>query len=369
MRRWLFALAALTAVGAVGLAAACSDHQRGFLSPQFTGDGSAAVAMVRETRAVVLGLGYEFFTPPARTRLLRDRFSIVQIRVADRHVETLLELPPSPLEGEWVESYRPSLTGSVSAHLRWATPEALEYEVTVSRPRQPTSETFVTRRRWNAASHRFDETPWTTGSASMGGDEPTQLHGVREVVALRAGGALPCAVLLVTQGVPLATPLLEDRSCRSAHRDGYAAAALVDVIRRPDIERIEHLQSTHDRLVAEARGQGMSEGDAAMAAIRGMQRLGLYPKPSTIVATRAAAPPAGAPVFDIAPMEFTVGLFPDIQQAIATPGEEVEKSGTYIIHDEYDTSRRLNDYLADRRSATFFVRSGGALWQIELTGR
>jgi hypothetical protein len=369
MRRWLLALAVVAALALVGLGAACSVHERGFLSPQFTQDGAAAVVIVRDTRAFVLGLGYELLTPPAHTRVLRDRFSIARIRLADGRVETMLALPPSPLEGGWVESYRPSLTGSVSAHLRWATPDALEYEVAVSRPRQPTSETFVTRRRWNAEARRFDETPWTAGHASMGGDEPTQLRGAREVVALRSGSALPCAVLVVTQGESQATPLLEDRACRRAHPDGYPVTALVDVIRRQDIERVEHLNRTHDRLVTEARGQGMSEGDAAMAAIRGMQRLGLYPKPSTIVATRAAEPEAGLPVFDIAPMEFTVGLFPDIERAIARPGEEVEKSGTYIIHDEYDTSRHLNDFLADRRNATFYVRSGGALWKMEVTRR
>ena len=35
------------------------------------------------------------------------------------------------------------------------------------------------------------------------------------------------------------------------------------------------------------RARGLSEVDAALEAIRGMQRLGLYPKPSTLVATRA----------------------------------------------------------------------------------
>ena len=370
MRRWLYAVAALTVLAGAGLVAACTIHERGYLSPQFSADGSSVVVVVRDTRAVVLGFGYEMLTPPARTRILRDRFSIVRIALADRRQETLVELPASPLEGGWVQSYRPSLTGSVSAHLRWAAPEALEFEIAVSRPRQPTSETFVTRRRLNAGTASFDQTAWMPGHASMGGDERTQLHGDREVIVRRAAGALPCAVLIVAAGQPLASPLAEESTCRQAYPGGYPVADLTEAIRRPDIERVEHLKATHDRLVAEARAKGMAEGDAALAAIRGMQGLGLYPKPSTIVATPAEEPEAGAPVFDIARMEFVVGLFPDIEQAIRSPGVEVEKaSGEYIRHDDYDTSRRINEFLARRSSSTFFVRTEGRLWKIVVTRR
>jgi hypothetical protein len=203
----------------------------------------------------------------------------------------------------------------------------------------------------------------------MGGDERSQLHGDREVVALRAGGALACAVLVVGEGQPTATPLVEESSCREAFPDGYPVTALVDVIRRPDIERVEHLRTTHDRLVAEARSAGMSEGDSALEAIRGMQRLGLYPKPSTIVATRVLRAEGDAPTFEITPMEFLVGLFPDIREALDHPGEEVEKSGQYLIHRDYDTSRRINEHLADRANTNFYVRAEGTLWQITLTRR
>jgi hypothetical protein len=353
-----------------GLLAACSTHQRGYLSPQFSADGTSVVVIARETRALVFGFGYETFTPPARTRVLRDRFSLLRIHLADGRVEVLHEFPASPLEGGWVQTYRPSLAGSASAHLRWATPEALEYEIAVSRPRQPSSETFVTRRRWNATSGQLDSTGWTEGSAGMGGIEPTQLHGDREVVALRAGGALPCAVLLVTQGQPLARSLLEESECRKAFPDGYPVARLADVIHRPTIERVEHLRETHARLQAEARARGLSEGDAALAAIRGMQQLGLYPRPSTLVATRVAVAEPGVPVFEISDTEFLVGLFPDIRAALDDAGTEVEKSsGDYIIHRDYDTSRQLNAWLADPARTTFYVRADGATWKLELTRR
>jgi hypothetical protein len=170
--------------------------------------------------------------------------------------------------------------------------------------------------------------------------------------------------VIVTTGEETARPILETSACRRAHPDGYLVAALADVLRRPDIERVAHLNRTHDELFAAARARGLSEGDAALEAIRGMQRLGLYPKPSTMVATRVVTATGGAPVFTISDQEFLVGIFNDIRQAIDRPGEEIEKSGAYVIHNDFDNSRQINQYLADRKDTEFFVQADGALWRI-----
>ena len=365
MRKVLVAIVVLALLGAAGLIAAVQRSADGYFSPQFTPDGAAVVLVVRQARALVLGLGYEMFTPPARVRVTHDRFSIVRVVIADGRIETLHSFPPSPVEGTWIQTYRPSLYGSAQAHLRWATPEALEYEIAVTVPRQPTSDTYVARRRWDDAKGRWIESaPWERGWTGMGGDEDSQLSGDREVLAVRAGSAMPCAVVIVTTGQATARPILETAECRRAHPDGYAVAALADELRRPDIERIAHLKRTHDDLVAAARAKGLSEIDPALEAIRGMQRLGLYPKPSTMVATRALQLPAGAALFTISDQEFRVGLFTDIRAAIDRPGEEIEKAGDYAIHRDFDTSGRINQYLADRQDTEFFVQADGALWRI-----
>lgn len=367
MRRLLIVALGLALLATAGLAAAVRHSAAGYFSPQFTPDGSAVVVVVRHARAWVLGLGYEMWTPPARILVARDRFSVLKVTLADGRAQTLHEVPASPLEGAWIQTYRPGIYGSAQAHLRWTTPDALEYELVVTMPRQPSSDTYVTRRRWDAATRRLiDSGRWERGSSGMGGDEPSQLHGVREVVAVRvAGAAMPCAVVIVTTGEPAARPILESDECRRAHPDGYAVSALADMIRRPDIERIAHLERTRDQLAAAARARGLGEHDAALEAIRGMQRLGLYPKPSTMVATRVASAPAGAPVFTISDMEFRVGIFNDIREALDRPGEEIEKSmGTYVIHDDFDTSRQINQHLIDRKDTELFVQADAALWRI-----
>ena len=367
MRRALFAAAVAALVLAAGAVTACREREVGYFSPQFTPDGAAIVVIVREASATVLGPGIETFTPPARSQVSHDRFSLVRIRLSDRATETLAEFRPAPTEGRWFEVYRPRVFGSARAHLRWAAPATLEYEIGISIPRQPTSETWVLKRRWTPGSSARVKDEWRPGSAVMGGIEPSQVHGAREVVAVAAGGAMACAVVVVNEGKPRADPLIESPSCRKRYPDGYAVAAIADSLRRADIERVALLKSTHERLVAEGRAGGLGEGDAALEAIRGMQRLGFYPKPPMLVARKVDTADPSIPVFAISDIEFQVGLFPDLRSALDHPGEDVEKSGgQYIIHRDFDTSRQLNAHLQGRGDVSFQLRADGALWLVRL---
>ncbi len=368
MRKALIALAILAAVSAAGFAAFTVHAESGYFSPQFTPDGAAVVVVRREVRALVFGLGYEMFTPPARVWVQHDRFSILRIAIADGRTDVLQTFPASPLQGRWSSAYRPSLTGSATAHLRWADPTHLEYELAVTRHDEPASVTYIARRRWSADTRRLTETPsWQQGYAGMAGDEPTQLHGTQEVVAIRAGTSMPCAVLLVTSDRRLADALIDTQPCRDAHRNGYEVAFLSDDLRRPAIERTALIEQTHDALVREGLARGLSDGDARLAAIRGMERRGLYPRPTVLVAQPADRATAGLPVFTITDQEFEVGLFNDIRDALDRPGEQVEKSiSAYIIHRDYDTSRQINACLAGGLDAAFYVKARRRLWRIQV---
>ena len=90
MRKALIATLVLAVLAVAGLAAACHQGEEGYFSPQFTPDGSAVVVVVRDARALVLGLGYDMLTPPAHVRVTRDRFSIARVAVADGRVEALI---------------------------------------------------------------------------------------------------------------------------------------------------------------------------------------------------------------------------------------------------------------------------------------
>ena len=61
-------------------------------------------------------------------------------------------------------------------------------------------------------------------------------------------------------------------------------------------------------------------------------------------------------------MQFTVGLFQDLERAIDSPGIATERSmGTYT------TSQALNEFLAGDET-TFYVERGDNVFKVELLG-
>ena len=79
---------------------------------------------------------------------------------------------------------------------------------------------------------------------------------------------------------------------------------------------------------------------------------------------RAAGAARGGPVIEIPPGEMQSGVFPDIERAIASPGTAVDKrSGRYLIHHDYQNSRKLNALLATDIER-FWVRYQGRLYEM-----
>jgi hypothetical protein len=266
-----------------------------------------------------------------------------------------------------MSTYHGAIFGEASGHLRWADASHLDYELTVTRPDTPSSRTFVWRRRWNPTTGAIDEsTAWQPGNESMSGDEPSQLSGDREVIAVRGPEGLGCAVVVLRTGDTAASSLVDSGRCGDRYATGFTRDALES--RRAAIEHVAMLEKTYGDLVAEGRAQGRSEGAAMLQANKGMQRLGLYPKTPTITATRSACD-AIQPVFYISDEEFRVGLFQDIQQAIEHPGEEADFTGNYVTHRDYNTSRLLNDFLANRAHREFVVDTRGGCWRMRIEHR
>ena len=367
MWRWIAAGALLVLVAtawATGLATIQRD--RGYSSPVFAPDGASVYALRRDARAAVFGFGFEFFTPPATVFVQHDRHALINVRLADHHVEVLLELPPSPLEDERIHAYHGAIYGTSSAHLRWAAGQ-LEYEVAVTRHDTPLSRTFVARGRWEPGG-RTPVTPpqWREQSAGMGGLEPAQLSNRLEVIALPGDEGLPCALVTLDRDSRQVETLVATSRCARRYPSGPSPTDLAPLSRRAEIERSQTMTRTYAELVAAGLAAGASEGEAMLRANKQMERLGYYPKSTTLTATPGRCS-GDAAVFPISDDEFSVGLFPDIAEAIAHPGEEVDKAmGSYIVHSGFETSRRINEFLSSREHTTFDVKTATACWRLQI---
>jgi hypothetical protein len=366
MLRWaLLGLAVVVLIATLLIGALAFGRDRGYFAPVFAPDGQSIYAIRRDVSATIVGFGYEFWTTPAAVWIHRDRFSLVNVRLADRRITSVEEFPPSPLEGTRLNAYHGAIYGVGRGYLRWADPSHLEYFLAVTNTDAPMSRTFVIRRQWSSEKGRWvGSARWTPGYDSMGGNVPEQLSGDREVIALRGDELLPCAVVILREGEDAASPVIETDKCRQKYASGYARAAMAEFIRRPEIERVQRMERTYADLVARGRAEGLNEGTAMLRANKEMERLGYYPKSPTIVAHREAC---GTPVFHISDEEFKVGLFQDIEQAIAHPDQEVDKGGEYVIHQQYDTSRQLNAFLKGARNAVFYVEGRGGCWRMTVT--
>jgi hypothetical protein len=121
----------------------------------------------------------------------------------------------------------------------------------------------------------------------------------------------------------------------------------------------------------------MTEHEAALYVVDRMRELGYYSTPPQLVARSLGDEEAERlrsagrlePLFVIDEMQFTVGLFQDLERALDAPGTPVDKSmGQYVIHRDYPTSAALNAFLASGGSV-FYVRRGPGRFEVQLTNR
>jgi hypothetical protein len=353
------AVAAAFAIGAIGIPRAT-----GYFAPVFAPDGQSIYVIARRAVATVTGFGHTGFTPPASVRLHRDRFQLLNIRLSDGAITVVETFPPSPLEANQLSAYHGAIFGTPHAHLRWVDGDHLDYEVGVTRHDTPLARTFILNRRWDAKAGVYvTVAPWSEAYTTMSGDEPDRLHGDSEVLAVPGDELMPCAIALLDRRGSEARTLIES-GCGGRYPEGLTAAALTPFSRRAEIERSKMIQDTYTGLVARGRAAGLPDGDARLRAGEEMSRLGLFPKRTSLVAEQAACD--AVPLFDISDDQFTVGLFPDIERAIAMPGTDVDKSmGSYITHREYRTSAQINEWI-DGGHDQFSVRARGACWRLTI---
>jgi hypothetical protein len=185
---------------------------------------------------------------------------------------------------------------------------------------------------------------------------------------------MPCGVAVIDSTSRSVRPLVMSIGCERRYGGRLTMADVEPASHRARIEREQMLERTYAALVRQHMDRGEREIDARLAAIADMRRLGHYPPVPQLTARRVEAGEVIArrnagtlsPLYAITEEEFSVGLFPDLERALDRPGTSVEKhTGRYIVHDRFETSRRLNAFLAGG-GHEFFVERGEHVFAVTL---
>ena len=369
MKKIILAIVLVLVVAAGLLLLAQVQSHEGYFSPVYSPDGREVYFIARETAGLVAGLGFETFTPPAHVFVWRDRFSLRKLDPETGNVEILKSWPASPVEGRYLRTYRGRAFSTASTQLRWVDEKNLEYRIGIRIPTQPASERYFVSRTWNSLTHEMVEKDrWNQEwLAISGGSEPT-LSGDWEVLAARGEEAFSCAIVALHSSSTEVRVLLKDDACDRVYPNGISPSDVAPFSRRAGIERVQNLESAHERLTAEALAAGMTEYEASLHVTRRMRELGYYPTPPQLVARLLSEREVAGlrrerelePLFTITEMQFKVGLFQDIEKAIDNPGQEFDKAGRYVIHNDYTTSQEINAVLATDVERFYVERSGRA---------
>jgi len=321
--------------------------------------GSVAVMV---SGALVWGLGWEFFSPPARAYIVSDGFTLNRLDVVSGKTVTLERFDGSPVAGRVTRHYRGRIFNFVSARIA-PTDGGADFRVAMNVPRVPTSEAWSLAGSWTAgqpSNARWSE----THAGNTAPPDAVLTNGV-ELMTVRGREAYPAAILAVAADGSYRV-LVSTRDFGRLYPHGVPAGQIAERSRRQSIERSRELARVKRELVARHQARGLNEGAAMLRAHDDMEELGYLPKSPRIVATPLREPPPGMRVFDIPGEYFRVGLFQDIAAAIAAPDSEVDTStGTYLKYYDDELGLRLKAW-RDAGNDRFAVRTGGKLYLLEV---
>lgn len=365
------ALALLLTIGSTGCSEKPlfgSEAYTGYFAPVFSPDGQSVYYVVRDTRGRINGPGMEFFTPPADVRVDADLFSIHRINLTTGRDQTVALLPDSPLVRREIETYRSRIFTCPMIHLRFSSGGELEYDIAVSVPTRPTSTVWRVWRRWNESTGEFEGSDvWVPAQVQFSGRMEDKLYENRELVTVDGPECFSAAIVMLDHDDKSYEIVLASADLEEEYPDGLNEEIVFAASEREAIVRLLDMRKAYEEAIDRFRAEGLSEGEAMLRANKEMQKLGYYPETPTMMARPATETSrSDMPLFEITDTEFQVGIFPDIDAAIQTPGIKVDKAmGDYVRHRDFDTSEKINEYL-DTGATTFLVRARGRVWEISI---
>ena len=368
----LFGLILLVLMGGIGwlglqrLGLLTRECHQGYYGPALSTDGQSVWYFQRNASGLAVGMGWEHFSPPARVFLHKDELFLRRYDRQTGRVETLQHWPSTPLQGQKLHHYRGRILGLLGSRIRVQNQQQVDYAARMSLRRVPTSQTWSLSGTWTGVNSARPD--WTATDTSLAGLSEPIVSGPLEVMTLKGEEGFPAAIVLLDHDRRQTEVLLRNETFDRLYPDGPQVVALLEFSRKAEVDRLAEMRDTYEELKARFRSKEINEGAALLAAGREMAQLGWWPSPATITAQEVEKFSAGLRIFSIDPQELQVGLFPNIQQAIAHPGTPAPHRSRYVRHRDFTTSEELNTYLETEPEA-YGLRIDGHNWYISITPR
>lgn len=363
-KKFLLPVLLICAVVAVGWACMRGgmESYEGYFAPVYSPDGQYVYFVERQTRgdARVTDVGGFFSDAKYDVFVAKDTFTLNRLNLATGRVEELIRLAPSPLEGRRYEA-RGQPFESAEARLRFTKEKQLEFGVCLTAYQMPVAKNYWSSGVWVEPQRAaMDLRSWQDSYCQTGGFDESTISGDWEVMQVNGGRHwFPVAIVAFNHITRNVKVLVKSNDYDRAYPTGVAVTELEKNSRRALIEHHQKVNRTYEALMQQYKAQGMSDIEAELQTGKEMERLGYYPKSTKIVARRLSSAEAAkidkAALFTIVKPEMASGIFPDIEKAIASPGEEIDQDGEYHIHRDYSNSARLNAFLSSGKTQ-FYVR-------------
>lgn len=316
------------------------ERHRGFFAPVWSADGQQVYYLERDTRGLVWGFGWEFFTPPASAYVISDRLTLRRLDIASGKSELLERFDGSPVVGRVTKHYRGSIFNFISARIEPGG-QGIDFLVRMDVPRVPMSESWSLAGVWKPGQP--SNAKWDAKNAGITAGSHEVLKNGIELMTVRGRESFSAAVLAV-EADGSHRVLLHNGDFAGLYPDGVPARQIAERSSRERIERSRELTRVKTELVAKHKARGLNDGAATLRAYDDMEELGYFPKSPRLVATALSELPADVRVFDIPDEYFRVGLFQDIAAAIAAPEQEVKTStGTYLKYYDDEVGLQLKE--------------------------
>jgi hypothetical protein len=378
-------LSTVTCVLLAVLASACvrgalsragMESYEGYFAPVYSPDGQHVYFVERRTSGTAKETqpaDLLFSSPKFDVAVAKDTFTLKRLNVQSGQVEELAHLSPSPIEGRRYEAIG-SAFQVPDARLRFTKERQLEFNVCLTVHQEPFAKEYLTSGVWTEAQHAAEiSRSWKESPCQVSGYDEWPIFGDWELMEVRGDRHFFTVAIVaynhVTNSVKV---LVKNKDYDRLYPGGVPLRQITEKTQRPAIERYQAMMRTHEELLQKYKAMGMTEIQAELRTGKDMQRLGYYPKTSTIVARRLSREEAARTDFDkdalfsVAKDEVESGIFPDIEKAITNPGEEIEKDFTdYVTHRDYSTSARLNAFLKTGKTQ-FYMRYLGQTYELTI---